>query len=156
MTFIKKIAIALGTVIVIIQFIQPAQNKKEQMASDISNVVPTPDSIRYVLVKACLDCHSNNTTYPWYSHIQPMGWLIYSHIKEGKKELNFSEFGRYSARKQVSLMNGIANSLRDGNMPLASYTLLHRNAKLNEKDKALLSMWIQQSKDIISLKFHLN
>ena len=96
---------------------------------------------------ACYDCHSNNTTYPWYSNIQPMGWLLANHIKEGKAELNFNEFGSYSERRQQSKLKSIAGQVKENEMPLASYTMLHKNARLTKHQKALIIDWALQAKD---------
>ena len=127
MTFPKKILFAIGIVFITIQFFRPARNKSNQVPdTDISKMVTTSDSVQAVLKNACYDCHSNNTNYPWYSNIQPMGWLMAKHIKKGKDELNFSEFGSYSPRRQLSKLNGIANSIKDDIMPLSSYKMMHK------------------------------
>ena len=81
-----------------------------------------------------------------------MGWLMAKHIMEGKAVLNFSEFGNYSARKQLSKLTGIANSIKDDIMPLSSYKWMHRNARLTEDQKAAIINWVQQSKDSLSAK----
>jgi hypothetical protein len=122
------------------------------LATDISKIVSIPDSVQVVLKNACYDCHSNNTNYPWYSNIQPMGWLMATHIRQGKEELNFSEFGSYSSRKQLSKLNGIANSIKDDIMPLSSYKLMHKNARLSTIEKVLIINWVKQSKDSLSAK----
>ena len=101
---------------------------------------------------SCYDCHSNNTHYPWYSFMQPGAWSMASHIKEGKADLNFSEFGAYSSRRQQSKLQAIINSINDNTMPLSSYIILHKNAKLSEENKALLLDWIKITKDSLSLK----
>lgn len=153
MSLLKKILLVTSFVFIIIQFIQPSRNKNSQLLkSDISMIVSIPDSVKSILTIACYDCHSNNTKYPWYTYIQPMGWIMENHIKKGKKELNFTEFGNYTKRKQLSMINGIVNSIKDGNMPLASYTLMHKDAQLSVNDKAILITWVQQSKDSISNK----
>jgi hypothetical protein len=79
-----------------------------------------------------------------------MGWLLAKHIKKGKAALNFSEFGSYSNRKQLSKLTGIANSIRDDNMPLSSYKWMHKNARLNSNEKSLLINWVQKLKDSLS------
>ncbi len=153
MKLIKKIAWALLAVFVVIQFIQPAHNKSNGIsATDISGVVNIPDSVQAVLKNACYDCHSNNTIYPWYVNIQPMGWLMAKHIKDGKAQLNFNEFGSYSARRQQSKLKSIASQVKDGNMPLSSYTWMHKNARLGKKGKALIMDWAQQTKGSLSAK----
>lgn len=153
MSAVRKILLISGIVFIAIQFVQPAHNKNDRvLATDISNIVIIPDSIQAILMNACYDCHSNNTTYPWYSNIQPVGWLLARHIKQGKEELNFSEFGSYSKRRQISKLDGIANSIRDDIMPLWSYKLMHKNAQLNADEKALITDWAERSKENLSFK----
>jgi hypothetical protein len=148
----KKILLALGIVLIALQIIQPAHNKSGQvLPTDISNIVTISDSVQTVLKTACYDCHSNNTNYPWYSNIQPMGWLMAKHIKQGKEALNFREFGIYSRRRQLSKLTGIANSIKDHIMPLSSYKFMHKNARLTNEEKALIINWAQQSKDSLSV-----
>jgi hypothetical protein len=151
--FAKKILLAISIVFIAIQFFRPALNKNSQVLdTDISKIVNIPDSIQVILKNACYDCHSINTNYPWYSNVQPIGWFLAKHITQGKDELNFSEFGSYSPRRQLSKMNGIANSIRDDIMPLSSYKMMHKNAQLSTNEKALLINWAQQSKDSLSVK----
>ena len=151
MSLAKKILLAVGIVLIIIQFIQPAHNKSVQiLTTDISKTVSISDSVKALLIITCYDCHSNNTNYPWYSNIQPMGWLMAYHIKKAKNQLNFSEFGSYSQRRQLTKLDGIANNIKDDIMPLNSYKLMHKSAQLNNEEKSLLINWAQQSIDSIS------
>lgn len=153
MSLIKKILLAIAIVAITIQLFPPAHNKSAQEpATDISKSVIMPPNVEAVLKKACYDCHSNNTRYPWYTHLQPIGWMMASHIKDGKKELNFSEFSRYTSRRQVSKLNGIANSIKDDIMPLSSYKLMHKEAQLTAQEKELIINWALQTKDGISAK----
>jgi hypothetical protein len=148
-----KIILAIGIIIIACQFFRPARNTNSRVTdADISKIVSTPDSVLYALKNACYDCHSNNTVYPWYANLQPVAWLISCHIRKGKEELNFSEFGNYSNRRQVSKLDGIANSILDDIMPLASYRMMHLKAQLSASEKSLLIKWIQQAKDSLSEK----
>lgn len=148
MKTVKKILIGLLVVFVIIQFIQPARNRSNGRSStDLAIKVFVPENVQRVLQTACYDCHSNNTSYPWYSNVQPFGWLMAGHIRKGKAELNFSEFGFYSKRRQISKLSGISNSVRDGTMPLVSYLILHQRARLSIKEKALIIEWATKTKD---------
>ena len=150
---IKKVLLAAGIVFVAIQFIQPSKNiNNQELASDISKSIPVPDSVQVILKNACYDCHSNNTRYPWYAYIQPAGWLLSTHIAEAKDKLNFNEFGNLSARRQISKLDGIANSIKDDIMPLSSYKLMHKSAQLTADEKELLIKWAKQSQDILSAK----
>ena len=148
---IKKVLLATGIVFIAIQFFQPAKNSNNQVsATDISKTLPVPDNVQAILKNACYDCHSNNTNYPWYAFIQPTAWVLSSHIAEAKGKLNFNEFGNYSSRRQISKLDGIANSIKDNIMPLSSYKLMHKNARLTQNEKELLIKWAQQSQDMLS------
>ena len=153
MNITKKILLASSVIFIAIQFIQPRHNKSEQLlATDISKVVSIPDTVISMLRISCFDCHSNNTIYPWYSNIQPVSWLMAYHIKQAKGKLNFSEFGTYSQRRQVSKLDGIANSIKDDIMPLSSYKLVHKNARLSTNEKTMLKNWTEQLIDSLSEK----
>jgi hypothetical protein len=153
MRLTKIILTAVAIIFVAVQFIRPLQNKNGQvLATDISKVVNIPDSVRIILQNACYDCHSNNTNYPWYSKIQPAGWYLAKHITHAKDNLNFSEFGGYSPRRQLSKLDEITNAIRDNIMPLPSYKMMHKNAKLSANEKTLLIKWTQQSIDNLSAK----
>lgn len=140
--------IILLLVLIAIQLVQPARNTSgEVLPSDISKTVSLPENVHTLLRTACYDCHSNHTRYPWYSYVQPVGWILVNHIKEGKKELNFSEFGSYPERRQQSKLKAIADQVRDGEMPLYSYTIIHRKARLSNEEKAVIIHWTQNEMD---------
>jgi hypothetical protein len=153
MKWIKKIAIVIIAGLLIIQFFRPARNRSNKiLETDITKTYVIPATVEQVLKTSCYDCHSNNTNYPWYANIQPFGWLLANHIREGKAELNFSEFGSYTSRRQKSKLKGIENSIKDGSMPLESYTLMHREAFLSKEEKALLLDWSMKVRDNLTLK----
>lgn len=153
MSRIKKILLAALIAFIAIQFVRPVRNESGQPSpADISKIVSVPGNVQAILKTSCYDCHSNHTNYPWYSNIQPAGWWLASHIKEGKSELNFSEFGQYSIRRQRSKLFAIAKSIEDGTMPLPSYTLVHSNSRFTAHEKALLINWANKTKDRLSFK----
>lgn len=148
MSLTKKILLALLAALIVMQFFQPARNQGGQASpNDIVKVYKMPDTVKSILQTACYDCHSDNTYYPWYSYVQPAGWILNEHIEDGKKDLNFSEFGSYSARRQQSKLTSIASQVEDGEMPLYSYTIMHKNARLSKEQKALLIHWARNTKD---------
>jgi len=152
MRIVKKILLGLLVIFIIIQFIQPTRNKSDQvLPTDLTKTFHVPENVHGILRSACYDCHSNNTNYPWYSRIQPFGWMLASHIRKGKAELNFSDFGSYSKRRQISKMNGTANSVKKGSMPLDSYTMMHKEAGLSKDEKVLLIDWAIKIKDSLRL-----
>lgn len=149
----KTILIGFAIGLVVIQFFQPAKNKSDKtLAVDFTSIYIVPDSVQSILQAACYDCHSNNTSYPWYVNIQPMGWLMAKHIRNGKAKLNFSEFGNYSARRQISKLKGIASQIKDGDMPLSSYKMMHKAARLSMRQQQLMINWFITKADSIS--FH--
>jgi hypothetical protein len=148
MKIAKRILLVSGILFIALQFTRPVYNKSSQvLTTDISKVITIPDTVLTLLKNTCFDCHSNNTVYPWYSNIQPMGWLMAYHIHHAKTQLNFSDFGSYSNRRQLSKLEGIANSIKDDLMPLNSYKIMHKSAQLTTNEKSLIINWTQRSID---------
>lgn len=146
MKIFKLIAWLLLFFFIVIQFFPTVKNKSEIVpATDLMKTRDVPRDVAALFQNSCYDCHSNNTDYPWYNKMQPVAWFMERHIKEGKKELNFNEFGSYSKRRQKSKLKGIANQLKDDEMPLTSYTLFHRDAKVSEKEKKMVVNWIDKT-----------
>lgn len=143
---LKKIFYVLIAALVIIQFIRPKQNiYAGTYPNDITTKFATGDNVVSVLKTACYDCHSNNTVYPWYSNIQPVAWWLQDHVDEGKKELNFSEFATYTAKRQRKKFEEIKEQVEEDEMPLKSYTIIHKNAILTADQKAAISKWCDES-----------
>ena len=146
-----KWLLILLALLILIQFIRPARNQSGQvLQTDIIKIFSVPSNVKTALEVACYDCHSNNTRYPWYANIQPGGWWLAKHVKDGKEELNFSDFGAYSRRRQINKLRSIGNSIKDATMPLSSYTLLHQDARLTSEQKALIIAWANKIKDSIT------
>ncbi len=153
MKLAKKILIVIVIALIAIQFFRPDRNIDSQASSsDISGVFSTPDPVKVILQNACYDCHSNNTRYPWYINIQPAGWWMTGHIEEAKDNLNFSEFGGYTPRKQISKLEGVAGVIEKDIMPLKSYKMMHKSARLSADEKNLVIGWARQAADSISVK----
>ncbi|MEO6490636.1 MAG: heme-binding domain-containing protein [Ferruginibacter sp.] len=148
MTWFKKIVVLVFVILILIQFIQPSRNNSRPVSAvNFEKIYQVPGNVSSMLKASCYDCHSNNTSYPWYSNIQPGAWWMSSHIKRGKAELNFDEFGNYSALRRRNKLQAVINSINDGTMPLASYTIMHQNARLSSEDKKTLLDWLAAKKD---------
>lgn len=134
-------------IFVLIQFYQPARNSDggQVSAMHFAKVYNVPDSVNAILKTACYDCHSNNSAYPLYAYIQPARWFMERHIKEGKENLNFSEFGNYSKRKQENKLDRMAKQIKENEMPLASYTMIHKNAILSASQKVVIINWVNNN-----------
>ncbi len=148
---LKKIILPILLIAFVgIQFIPTNRNQSDEiLPSDITKVFEVPDNILQLLQNSCYDCHSNNTNYPWYNKIQPISWMLENHIQEGKEEVNFSRFGDYSTRKKKSKFKSIISQLKDGEMPLWSYTLIHRSAQLSEEERKMLVDWMQAQREAL-------
>lgn len=153
---IKKILLTLAAILVLIQFIHPKHNTSTVPSpNDITTAFTVPDNVQQILSKACNDCHSNNTTYPWYSKIQPVDWWLQDHVNEGKEELNFSEFATYKPKRQHHKMKEVIEQVKEGEMPLNSYTWVHKEAVLSDEEKIILTTWAEQLRAEIAVKNNL-
>ncbi|RYY45451.1 MAG: hypothetical protein EOO06_16480 [Chitinophagaceae bacterium] len=147
----KKILLAILIIFIAIQFIRPERNSSSTVQpADMVIQFNAPANVAAPLKTACYDCHSNNTRYPWYANVQPVSWFLANHVKDGKEELNFNEFSAYSKRRQLSKLKSVQNSIKDGSMPLSSYTMLHNDAKLSEESKASILEWTAKVIDSLS------
>jgi len=148
MRIVKIIALVLLVVFVGIQFVPTKRNQSSVVPkTDFLLVNNPPKNISTLLQGSCYDCHSNNTNYPWYNKIQPVTWFLENHITDGKDELNFNEWDEYSNRRKNSKLKSIINQIKDDEMPLYSYTLIHRDASLSQSEKILIIDYMEQIKD---------
>jgi len=132
----------LLVVLILIQFIRPQKNITNGIdVNDITAKYIVPAEIQDILKVSCYDCHSNNTRYPWYWQIQPVSWYMNGHIADAKRDLNFSAFASYAIRKQYKLFDNINKEVKNGDMPLGSYTLIHRDAILSDTQRLLITNW---------------
>lgn len=139
---LKKILLGLLVVVIIIQFIHPAKNiSTAPMPQDIAVAYPMSAEVHHILQVSCYDCHSNNTQYPWYNNIQPVAWWLADHVDEGKRELNFSEFGSFTAKRKLRKLKEIVEQIEKDEMPLSSYTMIHKDAVLSPAQKQMLIEW---------------
>lgn len=144
----KKIGLGLLAILVILQFVRPTKNEGMALTeNDILHFDSVPADVQKILETSCYDCHSNHTTYPWYTNIQPVGLWMQWHVNEGKEELNFSEFNTYKPKRQKHKFEEISEVIEEGEMPLWSYTLIHTETKLSAEQKTILTNWAKQSFD---------
>lgn len=108
--------------------------------------------VRLVLERSCRDCHSEATRYPWYSYVPPVSWLIARDVSRGRTHLNFSKWSEYSLIRRERALSEIANQVKDGDMPLFPYTLLHRNARLSGPDAEAIFEWTQTERKRLIMK----
>ena len=142
MKLLKKILLGLVVLFVAIQFFRPTKNIAARPSeNDIADHYPTPPAVKQLLAVACYDCHSDTTRYPWYADFQPVGWWLASHVDDGKKHLNFSQFATYSPKRAAGKLDELIDEVTDHEMPLASYRLGHPDARLTPAQIKLLTDW---------------
>ncbi|HEX2969988.1 MAG TPA: heme-binding domain-containing protein [Bacteroidales bacterium] len=146
MKAVRIILLALALAFVSIQFIPSGipENKPESENSIIHSEIIN-DTVLTFLRASCYDCHSDQTNFPWYAKIAPSSWFLAGHIKEGREQLNFSEWETYSLRKKIGKLGDIGDEVSSGEMPLKSYLLIHRDAKLDNQRKDILMKWVEES-----------
>lgn len=110
-------------------------------------VVPAPQPVLAVLERACYDCHSNQTRWPWYAYVAPVSWCIAEDVEHGREELNFTEWNRASARKRARVADKVWEEVQEGKMPLPQYRRMHPEARLSEADLAVLREWADSQPD---------
>ncbi|MGZ8556695.1 MAG: heme-binding domain-containing protein [Chitinophagaceae bacterium] len=153
----KKILLVVLIVLVIIQFIHPKKNKSEgEQTNYIGKAFNVPNDVKVILAKACNDCHSNNTNYPWYTSIQPVDWWMNHHVNDGKKHLNLDEYTNKSLRFQYHKMEEVVEMIKEGEMPLDSYTWIHKEAKLTEEETSTLINWADDIRENMKSQYPLD
>lgn len=147
---LKRILVFVLFLFIAIQLYQPSFNvdKGEAVTKDFTRLYTMPAEVQTLFRNSCYDCHSNNTDYVWYDYIQPARTLVESHIKEAKNDLNFSEWETYSNRKQERLLNSIKEQIVNRKMPLSSYTLMHRKAKLSDDEIKMITHWLNAQNQV--------
>ncbi len=151
---LSVILLVLIGAFLIMQLIRPEKNLAEGGSpGDITVKLPVPHEVQNILRTSCYNCHSNNTRYPWYAEVQPFGWFLNDHIVNGKKELNFSEFGSYRLRRQYIKLQQIAGQVEDEEMPLPSYLIIHTEARLTAEQRERLIAWANAMRDTMKAMY---
>ena len=154
MRILKKIGIVLLIALVLIQFFHPKRNNSEgPQPNYIGNAYAIPADVKTILTKACNDCHSNDTRYPWYCNIQPVDWWTAKHVRNGKKAINFDEYTNRPLRYQYHKMEETIEMVEDGKMPLNSYLWIHKDAKLTAGEKKAVIGWANSVMDTLKARY---
>ncbi len=146
---IRVALFAVAAALVTVQFFRPAKNIAPTTGDDFIGLYRPPTEVEQTLRVACYDCHSNQTRYPWYAEVMPLGWWLDDHIVEAKKELNFSEFGSYRIRRKFRKFEEMAEQVKLEEMPLASYRAIHFDASLSAAQKEGFIAWVESMRDTI-------
>lgn len=132
---------AVAAIALFIQFVPVTRVNPPEVAD-----LDAPPEVRAILRTSCYDCHSNETVWPWYSKVAPTSWLVARDVTEGRRHLNFSKWNKYNPEKVASLRARIVREVGKGDMPPWYYTVKHRDAKLTEAQRTVLTTWTAQAK----------
>jgi len=108
-----------------------------------------PPEVNAILDRGCRDCHSNETRWPWYTNVSPVSWLVADHVHHGREHFNYSEWTAIDEDEQDKLLGGMCSLAERGRMPLPSYLLIHRDAKLSPADVKTLCAWSEKMRDML-------
>ena len=132
---LKQAAVVLVVAFAAAQLVRPERaNPVTDPTRTIQARVGTAGGLGAVLDRACRDCHSNSTVWPWYARVAPLSWVMARAVAEGRSAVNFSEWGRYSTEQQRTLLTVSCDDASTGRMPGRPWTLLHPDARLSPPD----------------------
>ena len=132
----KKVLIGLVILFIAIQFFSDRKTNPPVKAE-----IDAPTEVKAIFQRACYDCHSNQTKWPWYANIAPVSWLIVNDVDNGREHFNFSDWENLSRKDKAKLKEKIWEEIVNDEMPLWQYKLLHPEAKLTQYDKSLIRNW---------------
>jgi hypothetical protein len=143
--WLKRIGGLVGLAVIALQFTNPPrQNPPVLPGHDVLAGDTPPPSIANYLKTSCYDCHSFETKWPWYSHIAPVSWFVARDVEAARASLNFSEWPHDDDRRAHKRWRRIADEVQNGEMPLPSYGWMHRQARLNARQRAELVNWAEE------------
>jgi hypothetical protein len=124
-------------------------NPPSKPGASLLGLSSTPPGVRAIFDRSCRDCHSNDTRWPWYSHVAPVSWFLLSHVNGGRDRLNYSQWTSYNSDEQDKFLGGMCSLPKKGRMPLPSYLWIHRDAKLSDADVKTLCTWSDKMRDTL-------
>jgi len=147
MAWMKRIGLISAVALVAIQLIRPAKTnppiQEDRTLQKTTDVLP---EVVAIIDRSCNDCHSHKTVWPWYSDFAPVSWYLIHDVNEGRRELNFSDWRKYNAKRAAHKLEEICGEVQKDNMPLKSYVLFHPAAKLSHGEKELLCSWTKETR----------
>jgi len=140
--FFRRAAVITITGALAIQLARPARtNPPTDPALTMAAAMKVPPEAAAVLDRACRDCHSHDTRWPWYSNVAPVSWFVIDHVNSGRRHFNYSNWAQHDKDKVPRLLKDICELTRKKEMPLSSYLWLHPEARTSDRDIAVLCEW---------------
>jgi hypothetical protein len=139
-----------GALVLVAALVVAQAIRIEKANPPVRSEIPADPAIKHLLKRACYDCHSNQTVWPWYASVAPVSWMVGSDVNEGRRKLNFSEWGAYAGDVQEQKMKGIAEEVQDGDMPPWYYSIMHRTSRLNPEARNEIKKWAAAAPDPVA------
>jgi hypothetical protein len=138
---LKWIVGVLAVGFVLLQFTNPPRTNPP-VVSDLMAGNPPPAHVAAMLRASCYDCHSSETKWPWYSRVAPMSWLIANDVKEGRENMNFSDWPNGNPVRAAKRLEDMSEEIGYGEMPPKKYTAIHADARLTDSERKELTDWL--------------
>ncbi len=147
---IVKLIGALAVVALIVAQFFPVDRSNPPVVSDLS----APPEVKAILQRACYDCHSNETRWPWYTHIAPVSWVMAYDVREGRHSMNYSNWGKLDEGVRVRLLRLTQRDVNNARMPPWFYIYpMHLEARLAAGDRSRISEWAETARAELIRKF---
>lgn len=142
--------LGIGIIFLVIQFV-PNQLPEvtENNPKDLIGSGLVEGEMASLLKTACYDCHSNETKYPWYSFVAPASWLVAKDTREGREEVNFSNWTDIDMMDKLAILDDVYSEVEEEHMPLPIYLSMHSEAKLTPEDRQKIMEWAEAAMDIV-------
>jgi len=138
----KKLLIILILIFIGIQFVP--MNVPADLPVKDGDTIEASTEVQAILERSCFDCHSSHTKFPWYSSVAPVSWFTKKHVKKAREKLNFSTWASYEDDKKLKYLQKLPKAI-ESKMPMASYLIMHPEAKLSDADKKAISDWATEA-----------
>lgn len=146
MKIFKRVALGLLVALALVQLIRIDKTNPDTIEKDqFVKVEAVPENVASIMKRACYDCHSNHTVWPWYSNMAPVSWFVGKHVREGREELNFSEWGTYDDGRRHHKLEECMEEIEEGEMPFEGYVVWHDEALLTPEDTAVLFTYFRKT-----------
>ncbi len=146
-TLLRRLAWTFVVVFVVFQIFRPTrENAIEMPGAAIEAHIMLTEEAHDVFSRACRDCHSDRTVWPWYSNVAPVSWFVAGHVNHARRHMNVSRWVDYNASHAAKFLDEMCDLARRREMPLASYRLMHPEARLDEEEIEALCRWTQAAR----------
>jgi hypothetical protein len=150
---LKSVVLVLAVAFLAIQVVRPERTNPPVDASrTMHSQLQPPPEVASILERSCVDCHSHQTRWPWYSYVAPTSWWLAGHVKEAREHMNLSEWAKYERKDADELLEEICEETSKGAMPLSSYLLIHRSSKLSPQDVRTLCEWSKAARERLAME----